>query len=215
MSTSTKAQRTKMKAPVDGGTVEHIFVYGTLRNRAKAAERQLLAKHAARVGIGQVSSASLFLGEYPYAVPVKTNGSVLVGEVYRLDPDTRADILHKLDVYEEYDPKNPARSLYRREIVQVQVGKEHLSAWIYWYNKPLGNSPLLRHGNYLKTQMHVVPSGTGWQVKMAGTSRAEPVISNKVEAVKRARKLAGKNHMALVIHGRDGRIQERIPTDKE
>ena len=204
-----------MKAPVDDGSVEHIFVYGTLRSRAKAAERQLLAKHAVRVGVGHVRSASLFLGEYPYAVPVKTSGSVLVGEVYRLDPATRTDILRKLDIYEEFDPKNPQGSLYRREVVQVRIGKEHIRAWIYWYNRPLGDSPLLRHGNYLKSQMHVVPRGTGWLVTMSASSKAAAVVSNKVEAVKRARKLAGKNHMMLVIHGRDGRIQERIPAAKE
>lgn len=215
MSITAKPARSKAKASLNGEGVEHIFVYGTLRSRAKATERQLLAKHGTRIGVGQVRSASLFLGEYPYAVPDRTIGSVLLGEVYRLHPDTRMEVLGKLDAYEEYDPKNVNGSLYRREVVQVVVGKKHVRAWIYWYNKPLGDTPLLRHGNYLKTQMHVVPQGSGWQVKVAGMSQAAAVISNKVEAVKRARKLAGKSRMILVIHGRDGRIQERIAADKE
>lgn len=78
-----------------------------------------------RVGVGHVRSASLFLGEYPYAVPVKTSGSVLVGEA-TIDPATCTDIFIKLDIYEEFDPKNPQGSLYRREVVQVRIGKEHI-----------------------------------------------------------------------------------------
>lgn len=196
------------------GLVEFIFVYGTLRNKAKAAERNLLAKYGVRVGIGQVPSASLFLGKYPYAVPDKGAGHPLVGEVYRLLPDTVQEVLAKLDAYEEYDPSNVKDSLYRREVVNVQVGKDQLRAWIYWYNKPLRDVLRLRHGNYLKTQMHVVPSGSNWKVKVAGATKATATHTNKAEAVRYARAVAGKKHMMLVIHGRDGRIKERIRAEK-
>jgi gamma-glutamylcyclotransferase (GGCT)/AIG2-like uncharacterized protein YtfP len=196
------------------GRVDHIFVYGTLRSRAKAPERKLLATHGTRIGIGRVESASLHVGEYPYAVPVKNAGGSLVGEVYRFDASEMPGVLAKLDAYEEYDPNDIKGSLYRRETVRVRVGDTQLKAWIYWYNRPLGNIPSLSHGNYLKSQLHVVPSATGWDVKVAGTRAASVSVNSKVEAVRKARKLAGKNHMMLVIHGRDGRIQERIPREK-
>lgn len=197
-----------------GQHVEHIFVYGTLRNRARA-ERRLLSQHGVRLGVGQVASASLFLGEYPYAVPDKSAERPLIGEVYRLDQAQLPHVLSELDTYEEFDPNDIKGSLYRREVTTVSIGTERIRAWIYWYNQPLGNTPLVRHGNYLRSQLHVLPSGTGWQVKMAGAIRASDQAPRKAEAVKKARKLAGKNRLMLVIHGRDGRIQERIPAVKE
>lgn len=196
------------------GSVDHIFVYGTLRSRANAPERKLLATNGTRIGIGRVESASLHVGEYPYAVPIKNPGRSLVGEVYHFDPSVMPDVLAKLDTYEEYDPTDIKGSLYRREAIRVRVGERHLLAWIYWYNRPLGNTPRLAHGNYLKSQLHVVPSATGWDVKIGGTKAASVSVNSKVEAVRKARQLAGKNHMMLVIHGRDGRIQERIPSVK-
>lgn len=194
--------------------VRHIFVYGTLRNRAKAAERRLLTEHGVHLGVGQVRSASLFLGDYPYAVPDKGADRALIGDVYQLDLAALPEVLRKLDAYEEYDPNDVKNSLYRREVVRVLMGKRIISAWIYWYNGSLGNSPMLRSGNYLKIQMHVVPSGSGWQVKVAGISEAAATMPTKVDAVKRARKLAGRSRMMLVIHGRNGRIQERIPAEE-
>lgn len=195
--------------------VVHIFVYGTLRSKAKAAERNLLTASGTHVGIGRVTSARLYLGKYPYAVPERDGGGELVGELYRLPPTTLPDLLRKLDMYEEYYPHDIPGSLYRREVVQVRVGKERIPAWIYWYNRPLRSVYPLSHGNYLKSQMHVVPDGSRWAVKMAGVRKATASMPSKSEAVRAARKLASKDRMMLVIHGRDGRIQERIPADKD
>lgn len=214
MSKLKKPSKSTPHSPRAAGSVDHIFVYGTLRSRANAPERKLLAANGTRIGIGRVESASLHVGDYPYAVPINNPGRSLVGEVYHFDHSAMPGILAKLDAYEEYDPNDIKGSLYRREAIRVRVGERHLLAWIYWYNRPLGNTPRLSHGNYLKNQLHVVPSATGWDVKMAGTKLASVSVNSKVEAVRKARQLAGKNHMMLVIHGRDGRIQERIPTDK-
>ncbi len=47
-------------------------------------------------------------------------------------------------------------------------------------------------------------------VKLAGGNQAELVTTNKSEAVKKARVMAYKRKLILVVHGRDGRIKERI-----
>lgn len=212
--TTQRAQVKKARMP-EGAEVVHLFVYGTLRSKAHATERMLLAQHATRVGIGRIANARLYLGKYPYAVPSAEGGEVLVGEVYRSEPNTLPDLLRKLDKYEEYYPHDIQGSLYRREVVQVRIGKTQVSAWIYWYNRPVRFIHRLPHGNYLKSQMHVVPDGSRWAVKMSGAEKATTSVASKAEAVSKARKLARKDRMMLVIHGRDGRIQERIPAVKD
>ncbi len=204
-STTLKGPKARTARPI-----EHIFVYGTLRNKARAKERLLLAEHGKRIGLGYVRNASLFLGEYPYAVPDRANGNRLVGEVYRLNERSREEVLSRLDEYEEFDPNNVAGSLYRREPIKVHLGEDEINAWIYWYNGPVANIPHLRHGNYLRSQIHVVPNGSEWMVKLAGGNQAELVTTNKSEAVKKARVMADKRKLILVVHGRDGRIKERI-----
>jgi len=60
-----------------------------------------------------------------------------------------------------------------------------------------------------RKEYHVVsnPKG-GWDVKKAHVSRAAIHASTKSEAVDRARTLCKKERAELVIHGKDGKIQE-------
>jgi hypothetical protein len=51
------------------------------------------------------------------------------------------------------------------------------------------------------------PKG-GWRAEKQGSSRATARSDSKQEVVKRARELARSQRGRLVIHGRDGRIQE-------
>lgn len=60
------------------------------------------------------------------------------------------------------------------------------------------------------TNQHVTPhKGGGWQVKGAGSKRATKVTPTKQEAVKVARKISQNQHSELVIHGMNGRIQQK------
>lgn len=57
---------------------------------------------------------------------------------------------------------------------------------------------------------HVVPNPDGgWQVKGSGKKEATHLTDHKKEAVDLARELAKEEHSELVIHGKDGRIQEK------
>jgi len=58
-----------------------------------------------------------------------------------------------------------------------------------------------------KTQ-HVVPAKQGgWNVKKGGATKATVHTSTKAEAEKIAKELAKKQKAELVIHGKDGKIQ--------
>lgn len=56
---------------------------------------------------------------------------------------------------------------------------------------------------------HVVPHEGGWAVKKEEALRATSINKNKEQAVQAARELAKANKPSqIIIHGRDGRIQE-------
>lgn len=55
----------------------------------------------------------------------------------------------------------------------------------------------------------VLPHGGKWAVKGDGNRRATRVTDTKTEAVKIAREIARRQGSDVVIHGRDGTIQDR------
>ncbi|UZW58922.1 DUF2188 domain-containing protein [Lysobacter enzymogenes] len=59
-----------------------------------------------------------------------------------------------------------------------------------------------------KRDIHVVPHPDGWAVKREGAERASSVHERKADAGEAGRDLARKDEVELVIHRRDGRIQD-------
>ena len=60
-----------------------------------------------------------------------------------------------------------------------------------------------------KRNQHVVPLGNGWAVKREGNSKYTIITETKKDALIFGRNLARSNKSELVIHGRDGKIQEK------
>jgi hypothetical protein len=58
--------------------------------------------------------------------------------------------------------------------------------------------------------LHVVARAGRWIIRNEGSSRAVSVHETQREAVEAARKLAKKEAISLVIHGRDGRVKSRV-----
>lgn len=56
--------------------------------------------------------------------------------------------------------------------------------------------------------VHVVPSDSGWDVKVEGGSGTRH-FSTQNEAIRAGRELARGHHSDNIIHGRDGRIRQR------
>lgn len=59
-----------------------------------------------------------------------------------------------------------------------------------------------------KKDIHVVPHPKGWAVKREGAVRASSVHDRKADALAAGRAIARKDKVELVIHGRDGKIQD-------
>jgi hypothetical protein len=60
-----------------------------------------------------------------------------------------------------------------------------------------------------KKNQHVIPLGNGWAVKGEGNSRYTAITERKAEATTIARDIARNNKSEIVIHGKDGRIQDK------
>lgn len=59
-----------------------------------------------------------------------------------------------------------------------------------------------------KRDIHVVPHKKGWATKKEGADRAGAVTGTKAEALEKAREQAKREKVEVVIHKRDGVIQD-------
>jgi gamma-glutamylcyclotransferase (GGCT)/AIG2-like uncharacterized protein YtfP len=130
------------------GEPDLLFVYGTLR-RGFERHAQLERLGAQFVGMATGRAELFDLRDYPGAVPSKALRARLVGELYRLSNPARA--FTQLDPVEGYDPEDPERSLFRREIGEVtRENGESALAWIYWLNRPAGRRHRIPSGDYAR-----------------------------------------------------------------
>ena len=126
---------------------EFVFFYGTLMAGFDRRRRLGIDPMLRYVGRGSIEAALYDLGIYPAAVP--TTGSRVWGEVF--ETDAIGDVLAALDQIEGHRPDDPDGSLYLREKVPtVLPGGRSVEAWVYFYNAPLGQAPLIPSGDYLE-----------------------------------------------------------------
>ncbi len=124
-----------------------VFFYGTLQTefnrRSRAGVDQLLNY----VGRGSIQAKLFDLGLYPVAVPA-AEGQVW-GEVFEMtDPAT---VLAALDGIQGCRPAAPDWGLYTRVQVPVTLQDGRVSsAWVYFYNAPLGQACDIPSGDYLQ-----------------------------------------------------------------
>jgi len=100
-------------------------------------------------GTGRVPGRLYDLGDYPGAVLDPQAEGQIVGDVYLLPPDPA--VLVSLDAYEDYDPRYPERSLFRRVPVTVTLETgQHLDCWMYVYNRDVAQAAPIEGGDYVQ-----------------------------------------------------------------
>lgn len=57
---------------------------------------------------------------------------------------------------------------------------------------------------------HVVPHEEGWAVKGAGNERYTGVYDYQKDAIERAKDIARNYGSDVIIHGKDGRVRDRV-----
>lgn len=122
-----------------------VFFYGTLMSGFRRAGRQRLDPTLDVEGRGWIHAALFDLGIYPAAVPAED--SRVWGEIYRMtEPEA---VLRELDEIEGYEPSEPDASLYTRVETAVTFDDGRATtAWVYFYNAPLGRAQRIESGDY-------------------------------------------------------------------
>ena len=126
---------------------EFVFFYGTLMAGFDRRRRAGIDSKLTYIGRGAINAALFDLGLYPAAVPAPEG--IVWGEVYAMaEPEA---VIAALDDIEGFRPDDPDKSLYTRERAEVRMpdGSQH-SAWVYFYNAPLGQAPAIPSGDYLE-----------------------------------------------------------------
>jgi gamma-glutamylcyclotransferase (GGCT)/AIG2-like uncharacterized protein YtfP len=99
------------------------------------------------VGRGWITAALYDLGLFPGAIPAP-EGRVW-GEIYEVQDDP--SVLQKLDEIEGFRPSDSDTSLYvRAETNYTLDSGETGTAWVYFYNAPLGHGERIESGDYLE-----------------------------------------------------------------
>jgi gamma-glutamylcyclotransferase (GGCT)/AIG2-like uncharacterized protein YtfP len=126
--------------------IDRVFFYGTLMTGFNRRLRIGIDSKLRYVGRGSIKAILFDLGIYPAAVPGE--GRVW-GELFETDePDL---VLAGLDSIEGYRPSDPEHSLYTRVQSPVTLEDGHTeSAWVYFYNAPLGQASQIPSGDYLR-----------------------------------------------------------------
>ena len=126
---------------------DFVFFYGTLMSGFKRPGRSRIDSKLTPVGRGSIKATLFDLGIYPAAIPASDER--VLGELHRMvDP---GGVLDALDEIEGYRPSQPDASLYTRVETAVTLDDGRVeSAWVYFYNAPLGQAQRIASGDYLE-----------------------------------------------------------------
>lgn len=116
-----------------------LFVYGTLLPGRAPAEIADVVDALKPVGKGTIRGKLYNFGDYPGVVLDDKASDEVHGEVFDLPGDPNA--LARLDDYEEFHPRDPEGSLFKRLRTTVTLlNGARENCWVYVYNRDLPKS---------------------------------------------------------------------------
>ncbi len=132
---------------------KYLFVYGTLLPDKAPTEIAHAVSKLRIVGKGQTRGRLYDFGDFPGAIIEPSARSSVTGLVYEIPQDPK--LLHALDIYEGFDERHPAGSLFlrRKRLVTLDNGRRVLS-WVYEYNRDPSNGVHLPTGDYRHRVRH-------------------------------------------------------------
>jgi gamma-glutamylcyclotransferase (GGCT)/AIG2-like uncharacterized protein YtfP len=126
-----------------------LFVYGSLRRGFHHPAYGYISEYFHYEGDATTQGRLHDLGQYPAAVPAKDG--LIVGELYRIrEEDQFSWAIAQLDDYEGVHAEEGEVQEYKRELTTVHAGGREVTAWIYWYAKPVEGFPVVPSGDVLE-----------------------------------------------------------------
>jgi gamma-glutamylcyclotransferase (GGCT)/AIG2-like uncharacterized protein YtfP len=126
---------------------QYLFFYGTLLPSMASRELNKTVQRLRWVGRASMPGSLYDLGDFPGAILDANSSGRILGEVHELPND--AGVLAVLDQYEEFDPTDPAGSLFIRvrATATLEDGRK-LPCWVYQYNRDPGTAQQIASGDY-------------------------------------------------------------------
>lgn len=127
----------------------YLTVYGTLRPFFTNPHAQFLREHGRYVGEAHFPGLLLDLGDYPGALYQPDSLACVSGTLYNMG-NYQQVILTYLDNYEGIGPEFDQPTEYMRKLIPIQCLNEVINCWIYLYNHPTINKPVIASGDYVQ-----------------------------------------------------------------
>ena len=129
--------------------VEYIFVYGTLRKSAAQDMYRVLARSCEYVADGFMQGRLYEIVGYPGAIESDDAHDQVRGEIYKTRES--AQVLARLDEYEECNASFPEPHEYIRKVIVVKIcGGDNVKAWAYIFNRDVSRLQQIQSGDYLE-----------------------------------------------------------------
>src|SRR5262245_36935824 len=126
---------------------DYIFFYGTLLPGLEPPRLTETLKVLSPQGEARVRGRLYDLGNYPGAILDSLCEREIVGHVFSL-PES---VIPTLDVYEDFDPDHPERSLFVRTRTSARLlSGSIVECWIYVFNGDVGQAPRIEDGDYAR-----------------------------------------------------------------
>lgn len=127
----------------------HIALYGSLRRGESAHAGLRLERLLRYLGPCRLQGLLYDLGDYPGLL---TGAGKVRADLFEIAAPHALEIL---DAFEECDLRNPHAGLYRRETVTLTAPRQR--AWVYLYNRPVGNAIHIESGDWVNWRRNRSP----------------------------------------------------------
>lgn len=123
---------------------DRLFVYGTLRLKARNEYADFLRRRSTFVGTAQLPGRLYRIDWFPGAVYDPSASTIVLGDVLQLQQP--AELLAHLDEYEDVVADDTG--IFVRRLVTVQMANGPSAVWTYLFNQPTDNLPLINGGDF-------------------------------------------------------------------
>jgi gamma-glutamylcyclotransferase (GGCT)/AIG2-like uncharacterized protein YtfP len=126
---------------------DKLFVYGTLLDEDNKYG-VYLRDNSKFFSTGRLKGRLYDIGEYPAAVLVPNGEEYFHGIILQMDEPEA--ILALIDMYEGFGEEQPQPNEFVRVLTEADTDTDAIACWIYLYNLPTHNLPLIESGRYIK-----------------------------------------------------------------
>lgn len=133
---------------------DFLIVYGTLRPPFDNTFAQYLRQRGRCVGEGTFSGQVFNMGSYPGAVYQAMSVHRVCGTVFDISNQKETTLTY-LDYYEGVGDDFEQPTEFVRAVVPVEINNQTTNCWVYLYNLPTHDKPLIESGDYAQLIGHL------------------------------------------------------------